>query len=434
MKIGVIGTGYVGLTLGVCLANKGHVVVCVDIDGERIAALQNGRVPIFEPGLDEALVAAKDNISFTTSTEEAVHDADIVFIAVGTPPRDDNKPNLTYLIDAAEAILRGANRSDTIVVVKSTVPPGTTCKVRAAVKLPTIFSPEFLREGTAIDDLLHPDRVVLGADDDLDALSTVFGLYMDMVDTDVPILTMSTRSAEMTKYAANAMLATRIAFINEIGRICNNVNADVRQVARAIGMDKRIGPEFLVPGMGYGGSCFPKDVKALVALADSVCSAIKPLLASIDKSNEIQKKALYYHAAMLGLLNPGDTVAVWGLSFKPNTDDVRESPSFPMIAAMANAGVKVQVYDPQANLCDWNFDRGNDVIECVNKYDALKDASVLFITVAWDEFEDVDIGKMKKGMTDDATILDGRTYPGPSKQLLSTAFNYLPLFYCEEPI
>src|SRR5215217_6313861 len=354
VNITVIGTGYVGLVVGACLAETGNPVVCADLDQGKIDGLKQNVLPIYEPGLDDYVARnqSQDRLRFTTDVSAAIASADVIFIAVGTPPDEDGSADLRHVIAVAEQIGKHMRR-ELVIVTKSTVPVGTAAKVAAAVsvhaKLPfhMCSNPEFLKEGAAIDDFMKPDRVVIGVDSD-HARSVMAELYAPFVRTGKPIIFMDIPSAEMTKYAANAMLATRISFMNEIANLCEKVGANVDLVRKGIGSDARIGPSFLFPGPGYGGSCFPKDVKALVRTAGEVGAALR-VLDAVEDANERQKHRLFekLHCA-LGDDVRGAHIAVWGLAFKPQTDDMREAPALTLIDDVLAAGATVTAHDPAA--------------------------------------------------------------------------------------
>ena len=363
MRISVIGTGYVGLVTGTCLAESGNDVICMDIDAGKIEKLNNGIVPIYEPGLEELIKRnmTHGRLSFTTTIEHAVRNSEVIFIAVGTPPGEDGSADLKYVIDAARQIGSCMNGYK-VIINKSTVPVGTGDKVKAAVagrtkhKFDVVSNPEFLKEGAAIEDFMKPDRVVIGTESPR-AIAMMQELYGPFVRTGKPILIMDIRSSEMTKYAANAMLATKISFINEMAVICAGLGADIDSVRKGMGYDRRIGFEFLFPGVGYGGSCFPKDVKALVQTSREYGVDAK-VLKAVESVNERQKKVLagmitrhfssQRSRAKEGKHLAGLTIAVWGLSFKPRTDDMREAPSVVIINDLLRSGAKVRAHDPVA--------------------------------------------------------------------------------------
>ena len=423
MKISVIGTGYVGLVTGTCLAESGNQVICMDIDDQKIEMLNEGKVPIYEPGLEELIKrnTAHARLSFTTDMAFAVRNADIIFIAVGTPPGDDGSADLKYVLGAARKIGRFMNGYK-VVVSKSTVPVGTGDKVRSAVasrtkhKFDVVSNPEFLKEGAAIEDFMKPDRVVIGAESPK-AIGIMQELYAPFILKNDRILVMDIRSAEMTKYASNAMLATKISFINEMANICGSLGADIDAVRKGMGYDKRIGFEFMFPGVGYGGSCFPKDVKALVQTAQKhrIDAAV---LKAVDAVNEQQKKVIFkkiieHFRVKAGRKRPlgkkplaGRTIAVWGLSFKPRTDDMREAPSVVIINNLLRSGAEVKAHDPVAMNEAYKIFRDR-IFLAVDSYDALKGADALAIVTEWNEFRRPDFARMKKLMRS-PVIFDGR--------------------------
>jgi len=423
MKISVIGTGYVGLVTGTCLAESGNQVICMDIDDQKIEMLNEGKVPIYEPGLEELIKrnTAHARLSFTTDMAFAVRNADIIFIAVGTPPGEDGSADLKYVLGAARKIGRFMNGYK-VVVSKSTVPVGTGDKVRSAVasrtkhKFDVVSNPEFLKEGAAIEDFMKPDRVVIGAESPK-AIGIMQELYAPFILKNDRILVMDIRSAEMTKYASNAMLATKISFINEMANICGSLGADIDAVRKGMGYDKRIGFEFMFPGVGYGGSCFPKDVKALVQTAQKhrIDAAV---LKAVDAVNEQQKKVIFkktieHFRVKAGRKRPlgkkplaGRTIAVWGLSFKPRTDDMREAPSVVIINNLLRSGAEVKAHDPVAMNEAYKIFRDR-IFLAVDSYDALKGADALAIVTEWNEFRRPDFARMKKLMRS-PVIFDGR--------------------------
>jgi len=422
MKISVIGTGYVGLVTGTCLAESGNHVICMDIDGNKIDLLKSGTVPIYEPGLEELIKmnVAQKRLLFTTDMALAVKSSDIIFIAVGTPPGEDGSADLKHVLAAGREIGKHMNGYK-VVVNKSTVPVGTGEKVRAAVASKTrlafdvVSNPEFLKEGAAIDDFMKPDRVVIGADSPR-AAELMKDLYAPFVRTGKPILIMDIKSAEMTKYASNAMLATKISFINEMANICASLGADIDSVRKGMGHDRRIGFEFLFPGVGYGGSCFPKDVKALVQTAKEHHVDAK-VLKAVEAVNERQKNVLpdlilgHFHGASKKAAPPGKplgkkTIAVWGLSFKPRTDDMREAPSVVIINRLLRAGAIVQAHDPVA-IGEARKIFRNRVVFTTDCYEALHGADALVVVTEWNEFRTPDFRKMKRLMHK-PVIFDGR--------------------------
>ena len=422
MKIAVIGTGYVGLVTGTCLAESGNKVICMDIDDGKIGMLNAGKTPIYEPGLEELIDhnTSHGRLSFTTDMKTAVRHGDIIFIAVGTPPGEDGSADLKYVLGVARDIGKYMNGYK-VVVNKSTVPVGTGDKVRVAVasrtkhKFDVVSNPEFLKEGAAIEDFMKPDRVVIGTENPK-AMELMNELYAPFVRTGKPILIMDIRSAEMTKYASNAMLATKISFINEMANICNSLGADIDSVRKGMGYDKRIGFEFLFPGVGYGGSCFPKDVKALVQTAQEHQVDAR-VLKAVEEVNESQKKIIYqkivsHFKATSGARSRGTkplagrTIAVWGLSFKPRTDDMREAPSVVIINSLLRAGARVTAHDPVAMHEAYKTFKDRIVL-AEDGYEALKGADALAVVTEWNEFRSPDFRRMKKFMKT-PVIFDGR--------------------------
>jgi UDPglucose 6-dehydrogenase len=422
MKIAVIGTGYVGLVTGTCLAESGNLVICMDIDDRKIGMLNAGKTPIYEPGLEELIVhnTSHGRLSFTTDMETAVRHGDVIFIAVGTPPGEDGSADLKHVLEVARDIGKHMNGYK-VVVNKSTVPVGTGDKVRAAVasrtkhKFDVVSNPEFLKEGAAIEDFMKPDRVVIGADKQK-AIDLMNDLYAPFVRTGKPILVMDLRSAEMTKYASNAMLATKISFINEMANICGCLGADIDSVRKGMGYDKRIGFEFLFPGVGYGGSCFPKDVKALVQTAREHHISAR-VLKAVEEVNESQKKIIFEkilsHFKTRSGARPrgiqpltGRTIAIWGLSFKPRTDDMREAPSVVIINHLLRAGAKVTAHDPVAMHEAYRKFKDRIVL-AEDSYEVLKGADALAVVTEWNEFRTPDFQRMKKLMRS-PVIFDGR--------------------------
>jgi UDPglucose 6-dehydrogenase len=426
MRIAVVGTGYVGLVVGTCLAESGNDVTCVDLDARKVDALEKGEVPLHEPGLKELLSRNLKGrrLHFTTEMKKAVGPAEVVFIAVGTPETERGDADLQHVLKAAEQIGR-ALRHYTVIVNKSTVPVGTADKVRQAISKVTkvefdvVSNPEFLKEGTALDDFLKPDRVVIGTESER-ARKLMGQLYAPFLRTENPLLHMDTRSAELTKYAANAMLATRISFMNDIAALCEKVGADVEQVRQGMGSDKRIGYPFLHPGIGYGGSCLPKDVKALVATARE--SGLEwELLRAVERTNQRQKQLLVQKAvAHFGNL-AGKTFAVWGLAFKPRTDDLREAPAVELIEGLLGKGARVQVCDPVAGpRARKHF--GDRVLYAPTHYVAAEGADALFLATEWNEFRNPDLQRLKATMRS-PIIFDGRNVLDP-EQVREEGFTY----------
>lgn len=451
MRIGIIGTGYVGLVTGTCFAETGNDVVCIDIDERKIGELRAGRIPIYEPGLEELIRrnVQQERLRFSTDLPEAVGVADIVFIAVGTPPGEDGSSDLSHVLQAARAVAKALD-GFTIIVNKSTVPVGTAERVRQEIERLTdhpfevVSNPEFLKEGAAIDDFMRPDRVVVGVECER-AASIMRELYAPFMRTGARILFMDTRSAEMTKYAANAMLASRISFMNEIANLCERVGADIDWIRQGIGTDARIGRSFLFSGVGYGGSCFPKDIKALVGMGREVGYPMR-LVQAIEEVNEEQKRLLLYKvdaffssslpqelerkaagdgvSQVLSSRTPpmdgvrpadlrGRTCAVWGLSFKPRTDDMREAPSRVIIQGLLDRGAKVQVYDPEA-MHEAAAIFGDVVSYAHSNYDALEGADALLLITEWNVFRNPDFPRMLKLMKL-PVIFDGRNQYFPDE-------------------
>lgn len=426
MKIAVVGTGYVGLVVGACLAETGNAVCCLDVDAAKIASLRENVLPIYEPGLD-ALVArnqAAGRLVFSTDVDAALADADVIFIAVGTPPDEDGSADLRHVLDVAAAIGRNIAR-EVVVVTKSTVPVGTAARVAEVVgqaarhPFHMCSNPEFLKEGAAVDDFLKPDRVVLGVESDF-ARSVMTELYAPFVRTGRPIIFMDIPSAEMTKYAANAMLATRISFMNEIANLCESVGANVDLVRRGIGSDDRIGPSFLFPGPGYGGSCFPKDVKALLRTARSL-GAESRVLEAVEAVNERQKRRLFDKLeAALGDVR-GARVAIWGLAFKPQTDDMREAPVLTLVEQLLEAGANVVAHDPVA-MPEARRRLGERIEFAATNYDALEGADALVIVTDWNEYRHPDFRRILATLRR-PVMVDGRNLYDPSK-LRAMGFTY----------
>jgi UDPglucose 6-dehydrogenase len=401
MRIAVIGTGYVGLVSGACIADFGHRVTCVDKDSAKIAALNAGEIPIHEPGLADVVDAnvRQGRLAFVTALEDAVGDADAVFIAVGTPSRrGDGHADLSYVYDAAREIA-AALRGYTVVITKSTVPVGTGDEVeriireeRPDIDCAVVSNPEFLREGAAIHDFKHPDRIVVGTRDER-AKSVLAEIYRPLFLNQAPILWTSRRTAELIKYAANAFLATKITFINEIADLCERVDADVQEVARGIGLDNRIGPKFLHAGPGFGGSCFPKDVRALIKTAQDHDVPMR-ILEAVETVNDTRKRAMARRvsAAFAGVLR-GKTIAVLGLTFKPNTDDMREAPSIPLITALQDMGARVRAYDPVG--MEQAKQALSAVTYCGDAYECVEEADAAVIVTEWDEFRALDLPRMR---------------------------------------
>jgi UDPglucose 6-dehydrogenase len=413
--------------VGACLAETGNDVVCADVDERKIAALRDNKIPIYEPGLDSLVVRnqAQQRLKFTTDVAAAVSGAEVAFIAVGTPPDEDGSADLRHVLSVAETIGQHMTR-EMVVVTKSTVPVGTAGKVQATIakfaKYPfhMCSNPEFLKEGAAVDDFLKPDRVVLGVESD-HARSLMAELYAPFVRTGRPIIFMDIPSAEMTKYAANAMLATRISFMNEVANLCEKVGADVDLVRKGIGSDSRIGPSFLFPGPGYGGSCFPKDVKALARTANEFGTSLS-VLDAVECANERQKKRLFDKLlAALGGNAEGSHIAVWGLAFKPNTDDMREAPSLTLIEALLSAKATIAVHDPAA-IEEAKRRLGNLVRYADSNYDALVGADALVVVTDRNEYRHPDFNRIKSTLRR-PVVIDGRNLYNPAK-MKSLGFHY----------
>ncbi|HEU4935425.1 MAG TPA: UDP-glucose/GDP-mannose dehydrogenase family protein [Vicinamibacterales bacterium] len=429
MKIAVVGSGYVGLVAGACLAENGNEVVCVDKDPAKIRALQRGKIPIYEPGLEELIRRnrSEKRLVFTTALERGVRNSQIIFIAVGTPTGEDGSADLQHVLNVARDTARAMNGYK-VIVNKSTVPVGTAARVREVIRRETthpfsvVSNPEFLKQGAAIDDFMKPDRVVIGAEDPRGA-ELMKELYAPFTRTGAPIMLMDCASAELSKYAANAMLATRISFMNEVANVCEATGANVDQVRRAVASDRRIGSSFLFPGVGYGGSCFPKDVKAMVRFAAEKDYRFE-ILEAVEGVNERQKMRLL--AKMQAQIGPlkGKRIAVWGLSFKPRTDDMREAPAVPLITGILAAGAAVQAYDPEAMTVARGI-FGSKVTFAENSYAALKGADALAIVTEWNEFREPDFERMKK-LLRSPVIFDGRNLYNPD-QIRAHGFTYLSI-------
>ncbi len=420
MRIAVVGTGYVGLVAGVCFADSGHAVIGVDVDEEKIAGLRQGKSPIYEPGLDELLRRniAAERISFATDLPAAVRASEVVFIAVGTPQGDDGNADLRAAMGVAHQVATAAQRY-TVVVNKSTVPVGTAARMQAEiaartqVEIDVVSNPEFLKEGAAIDDFLRPDRIVIGSPSER-ARAVMAELYSPFVRTEGPMYFMDPRSAELTKYAANAMLATRISFMNDVAMLCERVGADVDSVRKAMGSDERIGQKFLFPGCGYGGSCFPKDVKALIATARNHGLDFT-LLASVDAVNDRQKRLLAQKARThFGAGNlRGKKFGVWGLAFKPKTDDLRQAPALALIDELLAEGGVVTAHDPVAMEHARRL-LGDRVQFVQNPYVAAEGADALFLVTEWNEFRQPDFARVKASMKQ-PVLFDGRNIWNPAR-------------------
>ena len=437
MKIAIVGSGYVGLVTGTCLADVGCEVCCVDVDEQKIAKLKRAESPIYEPGLDELLKnnIEKKRLTFTTSLESVIDSVDIVFSAVGTPPDEDGSADLRYVLEVARTVGRSMNHY-ILLVTKSTVPVGTAQKVKAVIReelakrgadisFDVASNPEFLKEGDAINDFKRPDRIVVGVESQR-AEELLQSLYRPFVMNGHPIIVTDIASAEMIKYAANAMLATRISFMNDIANLCEKVGANVNMVRRGIGSDTRIGSKFLYAGIGYGGSCFPKDVKALIHTADENGCSLE-LLKSVEAINERQKQVLFnkFYDFFKGDI-AGKTVAMLGLSFKPNTDDMREAPSLVLIDNLLKAGCSVRAYDPVA-MDECRRRIGNSITYCTDVYETLQGTDALFVVTEWSEFKIMDFKRLKAEMRQ-AVIFDGRNIYNAG-EVAAHGIPYFPIGY-----
>lgn len=435
MRIAVVGTGYVGLVTGTCFSESGANVICVDNDKTKIDLLKEGKVPIFEPGLEQMLKRnlEKGRLSFTESIKDALPGTEIIFIAVGTPPGEDGSADLTHVLAVASGI--GKYLENYIVVTtKSTVPVGTAEKVRKtiqdelkkrnrSIRFDVASNPEFLKEGAGIEDFLRPERIIIGVDNE-EAGEKMRNLYMPFVLNNHPILFMDIASAELTKYAANAMLATRISFINELANLCELLGADINQVRRGIGSDTRIGGKFLYPGTGYGGSCFPKDVKAIIKTADDHGYDLK-VIKAVEKANEFQKNVIFGKINKFFNNNLKDRIfGVWGLSFKPKTDDIRESSSLYLISRLLNAGAKVRAYDPAA-IDETRKLLGEKIYFAEDPYDAIASADALVMMTEWSEFHLPDFSRISD-LLKSKVIFDGRNIYNP-EELKKNGFRYFAI-------
>jgi UDPglucose 6-dehydrogenase len=428
MKIAVVGTGYVGLVVGSCLAENGNTVSCVDNDGSKVATLGAGRMTIYEPGLEELVNRNRleERLSFTTDLRAAVGASEIVFIAVGTPQDEDGSADLRHVLAVARDVGRAITKY-TVIVDKSTVPVGTARKVHEVIAAETkqpfsvVSNPEFLKQGAAIEDFMKPDRVVVGVEpnDDL-AAAKMRELYSPFTRTGAPIMLMDTASAELCKYAANSILASRISFMNEIANVCELVGADVDQVRKAIGADRRIGSSFLFPGIGYGGSCFPKDTKALLKSARDRGYDFK-ILAAVEAVNDRQKSRLFEKMQAHFTKLSGRTIAVWGLAFKPRTDDMREAPAIVLIDRLLDAGATVRAYDPQAAATATRIFDGRIAL-ADKSYDAIAGADALAVVTEWNEFREPDFERMR-GLMKAPVVFDGRNIYSP-EQMRALGFTY----------
>jgi UDPglucose 6-dehydrogenase len=429
MKIAVLGTGYVGLVVGACLAENGNDVICVDKDESKIATLVGGEMPIYEPGLEELVRRnrAEDRLKFTTALQSAVQASEIVFIAVGTPQGEDGSADLQHVLSVARDIGRALDKY-TVIVDKSTVPVGTAKRVHATIAAETtqpfsvVSNPEFLKQGAAIEDFMKPDRVVVGTDDQRSA-EVMKDLYAPFTRTGAPIIMTDTASAELSKYAANSFLANRISFMNEIANVCELVGANVDQVRKVIGSDRRIGTSFLFPGVGYGGSCFPKDVKALIKSAVDHGYDFQ-ILRSVEAVNDAQKLRLVAKLEKHFTNLQGRTIALWGLAFKPRTDDMREAPAIPIVERLLARGAIVRAYDPEAERTAQRV-FGDRITLCEKSYDALAGADALAIVTEWNEFREPDFKKMRQ-LLKSPVVFDGRNIYSP-EQMRALGFTYFSI-------
>lgn len=432
MNVCVIGTGYVGLVTGACFAEFGCQVVCADVDAEKVAALERGEIPIYEPGLDDLVErnAKQGRLSFTTDTAEAVRASLVVFIAAPTPPCEDGSTDLTFVEAVSREVARAMDGYK-VIVTKSTVPVGTAERVRGwiseelsaagrSVRFSVASNPEFLREGAAISDFMRPDRVVIGTDDD-EATAILKSLYRPLYLIETPVVLTNVVTAELTKYAANAFLATKISFINEIANLCEDVGADVHHIARGIGLDRRIGSKFLHPGPGFGGSCFPKDTRSAAHFAREAGSPLR-IVESVIEVNQAQYERMV--AKVMGLLGGdvhGKTIAVLGLSFKPETDDMRDSPAVAVIQGLESKGAKIQAYDPQA------MDEARKLLPnvqlCHDAYDACRGADALVIVTEWNQFRMLDLERVR-GLLAQPLVADLRNIYEPA-QMRDAGFTYV---------
>jgi len=434
MKIAVVGTGYVGLVLGACLAENGNTVACVDKDASKVATLRAGKMTIYEPGLEEIVRrnVNEERLTFTTDLPASVRASTIVFIAVGTPQDEDGSADLRHVLGVAHEIGRAID-DYTVVVDKSTVPVGTAQQVHAAIAAETsqpfsvVSNPEFLKQGAAVDDFMKPDRVVIGVENgDMRAMNLMRELYAPFTRTGAPVMFMDTASAELCKYAANSILAARISFMNEIANVCELVGADVDQISRAIGADGRIGKSFLFPGVGYGGSCFPKDVKAILRSAEDRGYDFK-ILRAVEAVNQRQKlrlvdKMVKHFNGEQGL--SGKTIALWGLAFKPRTDDMREAPAILIIERLLALGATIRAYDPEAAETARHI-FGDRITICEKSYDALDGADALALVTEWNTFREPDFARMKRLMRS-PVVFDGRNVYSP-EQMRRFGFTYFSI-------
>jgi len=426
-----MGCGYVGLVTGVCLAELGNEITCVDINEEKISNLKKGILPIYEPGLKDLFErnASEGRLSFSTNASEAIKESEVVFSAVGTPEGEDHKADLSAVFNVAKTFAENLNNYK-VFVTKSTVPVSTNEKVKQIIlenrkenqDFDVVSNPEFLREGEAVNDFLIPDRIVIGCENGK-AKAIMEAIYKGIARTDNPILFTDIKSAEIIKYASNSMLATRISFMNEIAKLCEKTGADVKLVAKGMGLDKRIGTRFLQAGIGYGGSCFPKDVKAFIETAKEHQINFK-ILNAVEEVNEEQKQSLLPKIkSLLELKNK--TIAVWGLAFKPKTDDMREAPSIVLIHQLHREGAKIKAFDPEAQENAKKVFSNINITYCKNPYEAVKDADCLIIVTEWNEFRALDLNKVKS-LLKQPNVIDGRNVFEP-EEMRKLGFNYISI-------
>ncbi|MCF6154195.1 MAG: UDP-glucose/GDP-mannose dehydrogenase family protein [Candidatus Brocadia sp.] len=428
MKICCIGCGYVGLVAGTCLSDMGNDVICIDVDKNKITSLKKGIIPIYEPGLKDMLDrnAREKRIAFSTNIKEGIQNSEVIFIAVGTPPDANNCADTSAIISVAENIGRHMGGYK-VIVNKSTAPVGTLEKIgkviksfqNKRIKYDLVSNPEFMREGEAIKDFTNPDRIVIGLQSEK-AKRIMTSIYSGIARADKPIMFTDIRSAELIKYASNAMLATRISFMNEMAQLCEKVGGDIKAIAKGIGLDSRIGPRFLQAGAGYGGSCFPKDVKALIEIMKSNGVEAK-ILTAVDEVNELQKRSLIEKIKKLVPVLKGKNIAIWGLAFKPKTDDMREAPSISIIQQLQELGAKIKAFDPEAQETAKKILQ--DVTYCDDPYFAVKGCDALVIVTEWNEFRDLDLKRVKQ-LIKHPNIIDGRNIYEPD-EVKKLGFNYI---------
>ncbi len=433
MKICVVGSGYVGLVVGIILADYGNDIICVDVDETKIAKLKKQELPIYEPGLSGLLNRAVEEgrIEFTTDIKKGIQETEVVFIAVGTPPDKDHKADLQYVYSVAKSIGRNINKY-TVIIDKSTVPVGTADEVTKIIsselktrgtdhEFDVVSNPEFLREGNAIKDFTNPDRIVIGTESEK-AMKVMQQIYRGIARTGKPIMFTDVKSAEIIKYASNAMLATRISFMNMVSHLCETVGGNIKEVAKGMGLDDRIGPRFLQAGAGYGGSCFPKDVKALIQTLEEH-SCVAEILLAVEEINQLQKHSIVPKLKSMLPDLTGKTIAIWGLAFKPKTDDMREAPATIIISDLQKSGAKVKVFDPEA--MDVAKTILSDVIFCSNPYEAAEDAHGLILVTEWNEFRNLDMEKVRKIMKS-PYLVDGRNVYN-AEDMKKAGFKYISI-------